>query len=353
MIPATVTLFALRETARRRLGDDALYWSNDTLEGYLIDGYNDLVRRTRAIWDMVYAESLPRSFSYTAPFEADIAGFNSGRANFTAEFERATGFVAEHHVAGPANHTAPFEATDGTLEASGASTAVADTAELPRSVVEIERPMWDERAIGVLSQREAASRDSRYELTRGETYALVPQGQGLRTVRKVRAPSAYGDTYTVNGSWGIARDLTDLDAGSASGTWGFPRRIPGYHPMGAETFGFPRRPFRDGKNVRIEHWRLGRLVRDLGDSFEVPEWATVYIRDYAVAQCYAAHGPAQDTRMGEHYQRRYERGVARLGQRVAAQQRARVGRMGGAAEQRSPALRVPSLPWQFGVAVSR
>lgn len=339
-----------RATVRRALNDaDATYWSAAEIDSYLVQGYKETCRVTRAIWDLRYAENLPRGFSYTSAFEAALATFDYGRANHTAAFERRL-IDPEYEAEGPANHTSPFEAINGHLSDTGASTDIPATATLPATVSEIDRPLWDQRAIAVLTPRQAEATDSRYELTEGEVYAIVPTQQGLKTIRKVRVPSAQADTYTVEGSWGILRSPADCSSGTVSGSWGIPRRIPGHHAMGSESFGLPRRVYRDGKNVRIEHWREGRAVVDSQDAFELPDRAVVYLQHYAIGRCYAKEGPAQDLRLAAHYQARYARGVARLQRRVQAQKRARVAQFGGAQPIRRGPPR-PSLPWQFGTVV--
>jgi len=342
----------LRVMVRRRLNDaDATFWSDSEIDQYLLAGYRLWARRTRAIWDLHYAENLPRGMSYTAPFEADLVDFDYGQANFTAAFERRLFLEDEGDAVGPANHTVPFEAINGHLSDAGASTAIPATADLPPTVTEIDRPLWDQRAIPVITPREAQARDSRYELTEGEVYALVTEGQGVRTIRKVRVPAMMADAYTVEGSWGILRRPTDVTTGTVTGTWGCPRRLPGHHPMGSEAFGLPRRVYRDGKNVRIEHWGEGRALDTDATPLEVPDRAAVGLRDYVLSRCYQKAGPAQDLKLSAHYEARWQRSVTRWAARVTAQQRNRVSRMGGAtAVQRSGPPR-PQLPWTFGVVV--
>jgi len=194
---------------------------------------------------------------------------------------------------------------------------------------------------------EAARLDSRFQLTEGEVEALVVKNDGLQTIRKVRVPATQADTYQITGKWGVLRSPTDISGATVIGTWGIPRQLPGMHPSGAESFGLPRRPYRDGKNVRLEHWREGRPVSTSSDAFEVPDRMTVYLRDCAISRCYGRSGPAQDLRLAKHYDARYRRGVARVDRRMKAQSRMRVGQMGGATPvPRTPPR--PKLPWQFG-----
>jgi hypothetical protein len=350
MLPST-TLVDVRGQVLRRLNDDGqAFWTFGEVDRYLTQAYQALTRATRAIWDLAYLENLPRGFSMTAAWERDYAEFDFGVANYTMDDERRE-FDPEYAADGPANYTSPFEATGGHLEAIGASTAIPALATVPADLTEIDRPTYDDRAISVISRRDAEAYDSRFELTEGPVDALVTKGDGLRVVRKVRVPSQQAETYTIAGSWGLLRKPTDLTGATVTGTWGVPRRIPDFHPMGPETFGIPRRPYSDVTNVRLEHWREGRSVTVGTDVFELPDRATVYLRDYAIGRCYGRSGPAQDLTLAAHYEARYQRGVARLQRRVQAQQRQRIGVMGGSGTARRTGPPRPTLPWAFGKVV--
>lgn len=345
-----VSLRTVRLAVLRRLNDTAeAFWTGAEVDGYLRQGYRELARLTRVVWDMVYLENLPAGFSVTASWELAFATFRYGTANYTMADERR--LLNEAQAIGPANYTSPFEFTRGHLEDAGASTAIPAVADLPASVTEIDRPLYDLMAIETITPRDAMRHDSRFEVTEGEPYALIAKADGIRTVRKVRVPAQSAQTHTINGSWGIVRDTADISEGTVTGTWGFPRRIPGHHPMGAESFGFPRRPYKDEQNVRVEVWREGRVVDADTDAFEVPDRSTVYLRDYALHRSYAKTGPAQDLRLADHYRGRYQRGVARLQRRVQAQQRERVSRLGGGGVTARTGPPRPSLPWQYGVTV--
>lgn len=347
-------LQSLRADVRRMLNDASVsFWANDEIDRYLQQAYRLLTRTTRCVWDQRYLENLPATFSYTQPWERAAMlrmGFDAGCANYTYADERR--MLDEVHAIGPANHTADFEFTDGTLEASGASVSISATGDLPATVSEIDRALWDEATIGVIRPGDAERMDNRYELTTGEVIALVPVGNGLRTLRKVRVPSAAAAFYDIDGSWGALRDPSDCSSGTVSGTWGVPRQLPGHHPMGdTGGWGLARRPYRDGTNVRIEHWREGRAVTSATDVFELPTRGAIYLRDYAISQCYGRRGPAQDLRLAQHYEQRWQRGVGRVQRRVTAQQRLRVGRMGGGVRPTRHGPPRPRLPWQFGTVV--
>lgn len=349
-------LATARARVLRDLCDEAqAFWTADEVDALLVQAYRELARVTRCFWDWLYLENLPRGFSYTAPCEADYlaeidGALNYGRANFTYEDERALmeELLTDAQKDGPANHTCPVEATAGYLAEAGASTTIPATATLPASCHTIDRPVWDTASIAVLTPLDAERRDSRYELTQGEVYGLVTRGDGHQTVRKVRVPAAQADTFTIDGSWGALRDPSDMGTATVSGTWGIPRRLPGHHPLGTEAFGLPRRPYRDGKNVRVEHWREGRTLTLDGDVFECPDRLVVCCRHYAMSRCLGRNGPAQDLRLAKHYDARYRRGVARVLERMHRQQRAVVGAFGGRPMGRRSGPPTPRLPWNYG-----
>lgn len=337
---------SIRDAVRRRLNDlDAAFWSTAEIDQAVQDGYRDLATRTRAFWDVRYAENLPRTFSYTRPSERDFLTMDSGQANYTRDAERDV-FDPRTRASGPARCTRPVEATDAWLPASAA--AVNPIAVFLETVHTLDRLTWDQRVMDALSPQVAALSDSRYEITLGEVVAFTARQEGLFTIRKIQAPSAKANTYTVNGTWGILRVPTDVTAGSVTGTWGFPRRIPNHHPMGPTAWGFPRRCYQEGKNVRVEHWREGRAVEADTDTFELPTRGTVYLRDYAICRCLIREGPAQDTKLATYYHMRYERGVARVVRRCAAQQRMRIGQLGGVVHRHRNGPPPPRRSWQYG-----
>lgn len=378
-------------TARvlHRLGDEQQQiWTLAEIGTYLNQGLRDLALRTRVFSDWTYLENLPRGFSSTWAWEAAYVTFNYGSANYTSVDEKR--LVTEPLRVGFANHTSPFEATDGWLSRAGASTEIPATIDLPASVTEIERALWDRATIDATNPRAARAMDARYQQTKGDVFAYLWRDDGVRTFRKVRVPAAQADTYTINGSWGILRNPIDLSSDTVTGTWGIPRRIPGQHPMGAFRFGFPRRPYQDGKNVRVEHWRMSRFITPLGltsvstespafdpgafdngafqasslplgsalaslpynpnEVCELPQRYALYLVDYALSRCYGRRGPGQSLELASHYEMRWGRGLARIKQRVERATHTRVGLIGSASARvlgQGPP-RGPRMPWAYG-----
>lgn len=358
---APLTLGELCDQTLQRLSDDSgVIWSRDEVRTYLRRAYDLVATNYAVFWDMVYSENLPRAWSVSQPWELGFltnwaTGFNAGVANFTAEFERTAGESIgfdERNRIGPANHTSPFEATDGLLTRAGASAAISATDDLPATLTMLDRALWDTRVIEALEARSYSRMDARYEITAGEVYGYIWQKDGVRTFRKVRVPAEACDTVTVNGSWGILRSPTNLPpGGTVTGTWGIPRRLPGYHPMGAEVWGLPRRPYQDAKNVRIEHFRLGRSLVDDTDVCELPARYARYLRDYAASECLGRPGPGYDTILAQHYDMRWKRGLTRIARRIVQVDTEFVHVLGGSGQPTTRRPPRPALPWAYGSRV--
>lgn len=371
------TLRDLVTAIQTRLGDhDAVIWTADEIVVHVQAAYTGLATQLRLFWDWTYAENLPRGFSITAtwerPFLAGVGRFTYGLANFTFEDERRL-LGDERLRSGPANHTSPFEATDGFLSRAGASVDIPATAELPATVMSLARCTWDAQTLDALSARHMAAADSRYEVTKGEVYGFIWGKDGVRTLRKVRVPSAVASTVVVTGAWGALRQLTDLttdaigntfdgafdaetfDANAFDGdgvAWGTARRIPGQHPIGmTQAFGLPRRIFLEGTNVRVEHHRVGRpLVRGT-DVCELPDRYAQYLRDYVQARLLERAGPGQDLKLAAHFQARWVRHLARIADRLERVDAQRVPVLGGDGQSLTSRPPRPSRPWPYGSQV--
>lgn len=198
----------LRVDTLRHLGDlEQRVWTIDAIDAWLTAGCRELTAMLHVLPDWTYVENLPRGFSYTHAWEADIVPFTMGQANYTAAFEAD---LLEGRRVGPANYTSPFEATDGLLARAGADNSVPATATLPARLTEIECVKWDQRTIDALSLSYVEARDTRYQLTEGEVYGYLWQQDGVRTLRKIRKPAAQAATWTVTGSWGLVRDADEV-----------------------------------------------------------------------------------------------------------------------------------------------
>ena len=331
-----------------RLGDsEGIVWSTDEVGFHIEAGYQSLATDLPVFYDWIYLENMPRGFSYTHKWEkveVDRNGlFDYGQANFTAEFERD---LIDSSVTrtGPANHTSPFEATDGRLSDAAASTDISATADVPKSLTAIDRVTWDNRGLDGLRSRHLRSGDSRFEITKGEVYGFVWQHDGIRTLRKVRVPAQQCDAVTVNGSWGIVRNLDTISTTTTSGTWGCPRRVPSHHLMGSSDWGLPRRFYLDGNNVRVEHFRLGATMAEPTDICELPDRMAGYLRNYAQWKLLERPSAGQDLKLAMHYKQRWERDVARV-------EEERISVLGGDGATLTTRPPRPQLPWSYGQQV--
>ena len=341
------TLASLRDGVLRRLGDTQEHvWTKAEVELHLISGYRRLAFLVRVFWDQLFLENLPGGLSVTQTWETAFADFAYGVANYTYEDERR---IADWDgMLGPANHTCPDEVA--LLSSVGASTDISATVDVPTTVTEIDRATWDGMSLTATTPQRAQRMDSRYQLTKGEVYAYTFRQDGMRTFRKIRVPSATADAYTVTGSsWGLLRSTADISTTTPTGTWGIVRQLPLNFAMGfgATPWGTPRRVYRPGKNVCVEHWREGRPLVVSDDVCELPDHYARYLRDYAQARCLGRSGPGQNPPLAAHYDQRWLRGLERIKRRVARIDHAHVGVLGGTTNTLGGPPPRPKLPWQY------
>lgn len=341
----------LIERVLHRLGDSAQQiWTSDEVDGYLRHGAREMVKDVRVVWDLHYSENLPAGFHATSDFEEELVSFQYGVASYTFpdEILSIDDSEMETDEIQQANHTSPSDVEF--LVAAGASTAMRATTLLPESLMEIERVTWDNRGIDATSPRRVREQDAQYEETIGEVFQYSFRQEGPRTFRKIRVPSAMAEVYTVDGSWGVLRDPSDIDSGTVEGTWGIPRRIPGTFPMGdTEGWGLARRFYKDETNVRIEHFRQ---LRASATASELPARYFIYLAHYCQWKCLIKNGPGQDFKTAQLYKTLWDRGLARITSRNERMVRERVSRMGGSGAPRAGGRPPrPKLPWQYGSTV--
>lgn len=354
-----VTLGQLRADTQHRLGDDnATVWSNDEVNANLVDAYLTIATQLRVFWDVEYAENLPRGFSYTQPWEKvflrNSGAFDYGCANFTAEFERTAGRsigFKERDRYGPANHTSPFELLDGHLEDAGASLAIPATSDLSKRVTKLDRVVWDDKVTYAVEPRTWSRFDGRYETNTGDVFAYAWQKDGVRTLRKIRVPAEQADFVPTTGSWGIPRTTTDLTDTTPTGTWGVPRIIEGHHPIGFELWGIPRHFYLEGKNVRVEHFRQGRVMDADEIVCELPLRYTRYLIHYAMGACYSRPGPGFDETLAKFYDNLWKRGLGRIERRTKLVDTERVRVLGGGGKPVMGRPPRPRLPPEYGQRV--
>jgi hypothetical protein len=123
-------------------------------------------------------------------------------------------------------------------------------------------------------------------------------------------------------------------------------------PQGdGDGFGLPRRPYQDGKNVRLEVYRQGRVPDNPTVVCELPDRYALYLCDYAQWQLLSRRGPGQDLKLAEHFRLRWVRDTARIANRIDRMERAHVSILGGDGQSLTTRPPRPKLPWNYGSVV--
>jgi hypothetical protein len=132
---------------------------------------------------------------------------------------------------------------------------------------------------------------------------------------------------------------------------GAPKQIPDHHAFGYTPWGIPRRPYKEGTNVRVEYWRRGRPAIKASDIYELPDRYVAGLRDYAIMKCLSSPGPGQDSRLAAIFGVKWERMIGRISKRVKGVFRRRVGVFGGPGRRVGKRPPYPRLPWAFGSSI--
>lgn len=167
---------------------------------------------------------------------------------------------------------------------------------LPADLYQIERITNDQKRLIPLNRREAEGHDPIFETQQGDQIAYLVEGDGIRILRKIHVPNA---TYT-----------------------------------GATSEGFDQAYV--ANKTSIEYTKRGAAVGSDSSTFEIPSYYLKYLRWYALARALEREGPGQDLLLSQHYQGRYNDGIARIRRRKVALHGARVHRLGGTTERRDP-----------------
>jgi hypothetical protein len=350
----TRRLQQLVERVLHRLGDSAQkIWDYDEIESYIRRAARELAGEVKIVWDQVYLECLPPGMNHTGDFEVDYITdeWDYGRGNYTLDDEEPLlDEVLETDDLRRAVHTSPDDLHF--IVEAGASAIGEAVVEVPNDLTDIDRITWDNRVIEAATHRRAERGDSRYELTPGEVYAFTYEKDGPYSLRRIRVPSGMADIYYHSGTWGIARDIDDVTSEGVTGTWGIPRRLQGWHPMGdTEGWGTPRRFYQDGRNMRMEYFRIPFVDEAMQDS-ELPGSYFIYLGDYAQWHALKRNGPGQDLRLAGLYKTRWDRNIERIRTRIERQWKEKLHIMGESqGRRRGAGPPAPRLPWQFGSTV--
>lgn len=337
------------ERVLHRLGDsDEKIWTTEEVRSYVQRAGRELVTQVGIIWDQAFLECLPPGFSFTYEWEADYSVFDYGLASYTAEgdvsFIQALGLEPDDVDRG--NHTSPSDLLY--LEDVHASIEQRALEFLPETLIDLERATYDQRMVVAANHGRVSRRDSRYQFIQGEVIAYTVEREGVDVLRKIRVPADPATIYEVDGSWGIAREVNDVtrDKLNQTSVWGVPRRVAGHHPIGdTEGWGLPRRFYSEDNNFKIEYWREPRVEDTVS---ELPDRYFWYLADYAQWKALFRNGPGQNFKMGQLYKDRWDRGIARLKNRLGRVMKERIRRLGGESRNMREGPPRPRLPWQYG-----
>lgn len=341
------------ERVLHRLGDSAQkIWSYDEIESRILHAAREMAAEVRLVWDQAYLECLPPGMNHTGEFEVDYITdeWDYGIGSYSLDDEAALlDELFESDEVRRANHTSPDDLFF--MEDGGASTVGEAVVELPETLTDVDRALWDGRGIPATTARRSEMTDARYELTSGEVYTYTFEKDGPNALRRIRVPASIADIYYHSGTWGIARDIDDVTDEGVDGTWGIPRQFEGEHPIGdTEGWGLPRRFYQDGLNMRVEYFRTPSIDTDMRGS-ELPNRYFLYLADFAQWHALKRNGAGQNLPLADLYRQRWERNLARIKARLERTWKQKTHVLGGHAEQRNRVMTRPRLPWQFGATV--
>ena len=203
-----------------RLDDaEGTVWSREEISIYVRDGYDQLCRNSKCLYDWHYVENLPAIGNYSSDEEYELALqipnlILTGKRNFTSEVDKA---LAVPGSIGPASITAhmflPLLADLGVQLPN-------PIGQLPRDFVEIERVTHDQVELNAeFSRGLARDWDNRYESQVGDTDWFTVDKDGLFTLRRYPAGDGLANYAPVIGWWGV--EVRDSDyTGEVRGDWG-------------------------------------------------------------------------------------------------------------------------------------
>lgn len=167
---------------------------------------------------------------------------------------------------------------------------------LPTNLFELERMTYRLRLMEPGVSSEMISADRRFRLQTGEVYAYIMDGDGLRTLRKVRVPAS-----------------------------------------------------NDGGELRTvaEYYRRGEALATAGTAIEIPDRYGKYISFYAAYKALDRDGDGQDQELAGYYAERFSDGQALLLQIRGKVRWARRGVFGTGRDGTRSGPPRPQRPWNF------
>lgn len=284
----------LRNEILYRLGDvNQAIWSGSEINTLIQQGYDEILLRTKALWNSIYIDDV------------------HGQATY----------------------------------------------DLPADLFYVERATWDDKRVEPFSSRELQKYDAHYMTTEGDVEGYAMDLDGLRKLRKYRVPSADSPSATVTGTFGIPRYLVDVDASEAINQLGIPRLIHAdlHYGMGVTPtdfpWGIPRRFPGTLRNFKVEYFRRGTKLDDDNKESELPDWMDYPVRYWVMWKALEREGEGQDLKLASLFQQLYEYSQKRIKARVERNRGERVGVLGGGLGKVFGMPPRPKLPWQYGKVV--
>lgn len=176
--------------------------------------------------------------------------------------------------------------------------AIADVAgtavySLPTDFQLLQRCEWNNIVCTPVRGHDLSLSDKAFESTQGDVFAFMIDGDGTRTLRKIRVPAASHAT-----------------------------------------------------RFQIEYYAKGAALADTTTEFEVPDWMVDIIENKALFLAYDSEGPGQSLELSSLYLEEYERGVQRVIERRQRIFKAHTPIIGGGANR--PAIGRPVNPPNYG-----
>ena len=314
---------------QRKLDDeDALIWTRDQVEEFVIDGYDHICREAECIFDMVMFDDQPLTGNYTRDHERDFMTTPIlAKFNYTKDDDQE--FV-EPGASGPVNHTIQFEASHF---ASNDPPSTRRVGILPNNFVSVDRVTHDWLRIIPETARYLRRSRNIYDIEQGGVFSYSQDQDGYFVLRTVGVPVRQVSTVDITGVYGFVRAATANEYWTdADGTpvctqdgCGVIRQVPQHFPT--NQYGMVRRIINDERATRVELFRLGHDPRSMGH-FEVPDRVVKYIEWWAMYRAFSTPGEGENRELAAHFKSRFEMGKQRLSKRVNEVMRERVFAMG-------------------------
>jgi hypothetical protein len=174
-MPETLSSLALK-VCRKLADEDETVWSAQEIEQYLAEGYGDLVRRTRCLWDRENI-AFPVPADHTAAFEF-VHGAAGVRFDRTADWEEDW---SDDEDLCPSVTTAAWESDYAEDYYPNA------TIRLPSDCLAVERVTWDDERIDPMTHADLAS-SATYRTTAGRPVGYLMDLEGTQSIRLYPRP---------------------------------------------------------------------------------------------------------------------------------------------------------------------